>query len=141
MGNYYETSLPPFFMWYEPRFKPLAVNQDGYSRGDEAIERDLKGRLSLVIGADAQGIEVTSDAQIVRLKGAVASLALSRFIQNLADRTLGVRGVQNELSLSRAGASAADFTSQTTQGYPTPSLPQSDKIRGEIAPPETPAGP
>jgi len=139
MGNYYETSYPPFFMWYEPRFRPLAINQDGYNRGDEAIERDLKGRLSLLIGADAQRIEVKADAQIVHLKGTVASLALSRLIQNVADRTLGVRGVQNELTLTRAGASAADFTRHDAEGYPNASLPHADRIGGKITP-EQPAG-
>ncbi len=126
MGRYYETFPAPFVLTYDPTHRPLLVNADAYDRSDLAIISDVRARLAQLAdvgGIDTSHVHATSSGQVLRFSGDVATAAVVRFMSGLGESILGVREIENELQVRRAGASAAGFTSHPAQGYPTPSSP------------------
>lgn len=109
MGNYYETFYPPFFMETRHPFNydMLSVNAKAYDRDDSLIEEDFARRLEAIEPIDTSDIRFESENQVLKLNGEVTSLAVLRFIENMADRILGTRSVKSELVVRRAGATAA----------------------------------
>ena len=105
MGQYYETFNPPFFMERRYAYDAIAVNPKGYDRDDADIIRDLKRRFLELGPIDTSLVQVSSDDEIVSLKGKVASAAVARFLGLVAENILGVRSVLNRLVVIRAGAS------------------------------------
>ena len=105
MGQYYETFNPPFFMERRYAYDAIAVNPKGYDRDDADIIKDLKRRFLELGPIDTSLVQLSSDDEIVSLKGQVASAAVARFLGLVAENILGVRSVLNRLVVIRAGAS------------------------------------
>jgi len=107
MGRYYETFDPPFFLDRISKFDAIKVNPNAYDRSDEAITADVLLGLNRLGLAHLDELSITSHDQTVSLNGSVASPHIANFIARLADRVLGVRSVDNRLTIKRAGAEAS----------------------------------
>lgn len=107
MGRYYETFEPPFFMERRYAYNAIAVNPNGYDRPDEDIIADINVRLRKLWPLDTRQVQIICDHNNVILLGAVPSENVSKFLERIADRILGVRSVDNRLTISRAGAERA----------------------------------
>jgi hypothetical protein len=107
MGQYYETFYPPFFMDRRYAYDAIAVNSKGYDRDDTDIMNDFKRRLLELQPLDTSLVQVSSEDEVITLKGEVNSEAVAQFLGRVAENILGVRSVSNRLAVARAGASAA----------------------------------
>jgi sporulation protein YlmC with PRC-barrel domain len=72
----------------------------GYQRSDERIREDINDELTENSFIDASNIEVSVENGEVRLTGSVNSRYEKRLAEDIAEDTLGVTNVQNELRLS-----------------------------------------
>lgn len=104
MGSYYEKHDPPFFLWYDPKYKPLDKNTHAFDRSDTEIQADLEDALLAVPGIDTSKIQVTSEKNHVTLAGSVASEQVKTFVGKVAENILGVRTVSNLLAIDLTGA-------------------------------------
>ncbi len=109
MGQYYETFNPPFFMERRYWYNAAAVNAKSYDRPDGEIISDLKKRLTQLGPIDSKEVTVTCQKQVLTLNGMVVNQDVKNFLGRIADNVLGVRSVQNQLTIPRFGA---DTTSQ-----------------------------
>ena len=100
MGNYYETFSPHYFPEIRPDYNPLKINAKSYERDDLDIIADIGRHLQQLWGVDTSRLQVHSDHQIVTLDGSVVSDEAKRFLQGLAENTLGVREVSNRLHVT-----------------------------------------
>lgn len=66
---------------------------------DNELSRRVKGALSATIGAPARDIEIIVLDRTVSLHGRVPSQSVREAAATAAERTLGVRGVTNNLSV------------------------------------------
>lgn len=107
MGRYYETFDPPFFMERRYAFNAIAANPNGYDRPDENIITDLNVRLRKLWPLDTSRVQIICDHNHVILFGDVLNESVSKFLERIADRVLGVRSVENRLKILRAGAERA----------------------------------
>jgi len=76
----------------------------GYQRSDERIREDVCDRLTEASDLDASEIEVTVDAGIVTLTGAVDGRIAKRRAEDLAAAARGVHDVQNRLTIPQTRA-------------------------------------
>lgn len=98
MGDYYESFEPPFFLWYKSKDRLLERNNLAYERPDAAIVQDILQHFSTLHHIDTSEVTVTSDHNIVTLKGKSLDERVGRYLCAIADNTLGVRSVVSELS-------------------------------------------
>lgn len=104
MGRYYETFDPPFFLDRISKFDAIKVNPNAYDRSDDAITADILLGLHRLGLPNLDDLTITTNDQLVSLIGSVASSQIANYIARLADRVLGVRGVNNRLTIKRVGA-------------------------------------
>jgi osmotically-inducible protein OsmY len=99
----------------------------GYQRGDERIREDVCDRLTEEPRIDASDIEVQVSSGEVALSGSVRTREEKRFTEDVVERVLGVREVNNHLKVrppdevlgtSRSGASVLGLT-ETPPPHPT----------------------
>ena len=95
------------------------VGPKGYTRPDERVREDVCDRLSEDAWLDASDIEVAVRDGEVTLGGTVGSRDDKRHAEDLAERALGVRNVQNNLRVgqSSGGPYAGSTVGQTTQRH------------------------
>lgn len=98
MGNYYETFDPPYFPDLLRKYQPIPVNNDSYSRPDSAIMDDMNSRMAQLHGLNCAKVRITSENEILRLRGAVDSPEVRAFLGRVAENIAGVRAVINELA-------------------------------------------
>lgn len=103
MGQYYETFNPPFFLDLSFLHDNIADNPKGFDRDPTSILKEMNLGLSRLRPQDKSDVTITVQDQVVSISGTVPSMAVSKYIANLADRVLGVRHVRNNLSIRRAG--------------------------------------
>jgi hypothetical protein len=104
MGRYYETFDPPFFLDRLSKFDAIKVNPNAYERSDDAITADILLGLNRLGLPHLDELTITTHDQLVSLIGSVASPQIANYIARLADRVLGVRSVNNRLTIKRVGA-------------------------------------
>jgi hypothetical protein len=101
----------------------------GYTRGDERIREDVCDRLTEEPRIDASDIEVQVKAGEVMLTGSVRTREEKRFTEDVVERLVGVREVNNNLKVrpsdevlgtARSGASTLGL-SETPPPQPTKS--------------------
>jgi osmotically-inducible protein OsmY len=80
----------------------------GYRRSDERIREDVSDRLADAWDLDASEIEVSVQDCEVTLTGTVDSREEKRRAEDLAEEVSGVRHVQNNLRVQRAGGMGTD---------------------------------
>ena len=97
MGNYYEVFAPHYFPEIRSDYNPLKINPKSYDRDDHEIIADIGHHLRQIWGVDTSHVHIRSDHQKVTLEGNVLSEQARRFLQGLAENTLGVREVSNHL--------------------------------------------
>jgi hypothetical protein len=103
VGRYFETFNPPFFLDLSYLHDSITDNPKGFERDSDAIFRDIKLGISRLKLHDTKDVRVVVQKQAVSLEGTVPSMAVLKYIGNVADNTLGVRVVSNNLQLRRAG--------------------------------------
>ena len=103
MGRYYETFNPPFFLDLSFLHDNIADNPKGFDRDPTSILKDLNLGLSRLRPQDKSDVIIAVQDQVVSISGTVPSMAVLRYIANVADKTLGVRYVINNLHIPRAG--------------------------------------
>lgn len=126
MGNYYETFNPPFFLDFSYRPDLIKANRDGYNRSSEDISKDIKRGLGLLAPLTAPQLQIEVNEQNVTLSGTVPTTAMARYIERMTNNTLGVRTVESQITIQRAGASSKRTVSNTAK-----SSRQSDKEHNE----------
>lgn len=128
MGRYYETFYPPFFMDRRYAFDAIAVNPLGWERRDVDILEDLSRRLQELEPFDSSKVIAKSQNQILTLRGEVKSIEAVKFLGRVADNILGVREVDNQLTVARAGARAETTIKPTTVEWRSPTAIPSQNV-------------
>jgi hypothetical protein len=103
MGRYYETFNPPFFLDLSFLHDSIADNPKGFEREPTSILKEMKLGLSRLRPQDTLDVMITVQDQVVSISGTVSSMAVSKYIANVADNVLGVRYVKNNLQIRRSG--------------------------------------
>lgn len=107
LSAYYETFEPPFFLDLSFRPDLLKINRQGYNRPSKDIIRDIESGLNWLTPLSPPEISIQVVNQAVILQGFVPTLEVARYIENMTNRVLGVRSVENKLQIYRSGAYSA----------------------------------
>jgi osmotically-inducible protein OsmY len=95
MGAYYETFAAPYALTRIG--PPIPAPQS-----DEQLEAAVEQRLGTLAGVvDLSQIEIRVAHGVVSLQGTVPSAQIKTAVVSFADNTLGVRGVEDQLSVSK----------------------------------------
>jgi osmotically-inducible protein OsmY len=115
MGKYYEEIEPPFFLWYEPKTDLLQKNKLAYERPDEDIVDDLEARFGSLPGVDASRVIVACRRNQVVLSGICANERTKAYLGRVAANVLGVRSVDNLITVDKLRAGATSEESSLTK--------------------------
>jgi hypothetical protein len=91
----------------------------GYQRSDQRISEDVCERLSEDAQIDASEIEVSVQAGVVTLKGAVPSRHMKHLAEDCADRVFGVKDVENRVRVERPQDNRDENLRSTSAGAGT----------------------
>jgi hypothetical protein len=94
------------YPWYpeyydRPRYGEMR-GPKGWTRSDDRIRDEICERI-VRCGIDAREVELEVNAGEVTLTGTVARRDLKRWIEDIADRVIGVREVHNRIRTRKAG--------------------------------------
>jgi osmotically-inducible protein OsmY len=89
--------------YYEYGQRPMGRAPKGYQRSDERIKEDVCDRL-MHSWVDAENVEIEVRSGEVVLAGTVEDRQSKRAIEDIADRVLGVKDVQNNIRVRPRGA-------------------------------------
>ena len=98
----------------------------GYQRSDERIKEDICDRL-MQSWIDAENVELHVSMGEVVLQGSVDDRPAKRAIEDLVEQVLGVKDVQNQIRVQRAGSQpsmgslGASSQSSSSSSSPSPS--------------------
>lgn len=96
----------------------------GYTRSDDRIKEDLSERYMSSGGVDASDIEIEVKEGEVTLKGTVESRNHKFRAEQIAEGILGVKDVNNQLRIKRAGDTSRDTSRDSKQGASSTSSTQ-----------------
>jgi osmotically-inducible protein OsmY len=102
---------------YYERERPMGRAPKGYQRSDERIKEDVCDRL-MHSWVDAENVDIEVRSGEVVLAGTVEDRQAKRAIEDIADRVLGVKDVQNNIRVRPRGA---EEQQRTTTSPKTPS--------------------
>ncbi|MCA1662982.1 MAG: BON domain-containing protein, partial [Myxococcales bacterium] len=103
------------------RARPMGRAPKGYQRSDERIKEDVCDRL-MHSWVDAENVEIDVRSGEVVLAGTVEDRQSKREIEDIADRVLGVKDVQNNIRVRPRGGEEQQrptSTSATSQKKPS----------------------
>lgn len=108
MGRYFETFNPPFFLDLSFLHNSISDNPKGFDRDPVSILREINLGLSRLSTRDRSNVRISVQEQTVTISGTVPSMAVLKYIANVADNALGVRLVKNNLQIYRSGAESKE---------------------------------
>jgi osmotically-inducible protein OsmY len=88
---------------YYERERPMGRAPKGYQRSDERIKEDVCDRL-MHSWVDAENVDIEVRSGEVVLAGSIEDRQAKRAIEDIADRVLGVKDVQNNIRVRPRGA-------------------------------------
>jgi osmotically-inducible protein OsmY len=105
----------------------------GYQRSDERIKEDVNEALSRHWDLDASDIEVQVQNGEVTLTGTVDSREAKRYAEDAAERSFGVKDVENKLKVKKdTNASWSSEIDTSTSSSKTGSKPGESSTMGEV---------
>ncbi|HEY1586253.1 MAG TPA: BON domain-containing protein [Polyangia bacterium] len=103
--------------YYDYGERPMGRAPKGYQRSDERIKEDVCDWL-MHSWVDAENVEIEVRSGEVVLAGSVEDRAAKRAIEDIADRVLGVKDVQNNIRVRPRGGEEQQRTT-TSQKKPS----------------------